>query len=303
MRTTRLPELTRAVTILAAVLCFTQPAQAQDEEGTAAAPKIWANQADIGVVITGGNSRNQTISFDNQLRGEWIDRRFTLRLGAYRQTSDDITHLAYLDGTGEPVPGELSIAELDQLRLYINGAYRRNFSDAFFWTTGLGWDRDVDAGINSRFIGFVGVGNTWIARDRTAFSTEYTFAYEYRDDEIEDPDLGKARPSVRLAWDYMNMLFDSKTNTLTNTMDFFFNLKEASAYRFVNMTALTVGLSELLSLRTSLEFRYDNVPGLEEVDLWSADPNLDPNASIIGSTNIRKQKLDTIFKLTVVFNL
>ena len=49
-----------------------------------------------------------------------------------------------------------------------------------------------------------------------------------------------------------------------------------------------LGMSSLLSLRTSLEFRYDNLPGLEAVDLWDSDPNTNPDAEIVGGVNIRK---------------
>jgi len=276
--------------------------EADEAEGTATAPKIWTDQADLGMVITGGNSRNNTISFDNQLLGKWENSQLTVRLGLYRQTSDDITRIAYETADGV-TPGELSFEELDQLRVYINSAYRKNISKRFFWTGGAGWDRDVDAGIESRIVGFAGVGNTWRNTDAMQFATEYTFAYEYREDEIPDPELGKNRPSIRLAWTYLNQLFGKETTVLTNNMDFFYNLKESSAYRFINTTALTLGMSSLLSLRTSLEFRYDNLPGLEAVDLWDSDPNTNPDAGIIGSTTIRKHKLDTLFKLTLVFNL
>jgi hypothetical protein len=254
------------------------------------------------MVITGGNSRNNTISFDNNLQGNWERSQLTARLGMYRQTSDDITRIAY-GHADNPTAGELSFEELDQLRLYINAAYRKEISNRFFWTGGAGWDRDHDAGIESRWVGFAGVGNMWSDRDEMQFSTEYTFAYEYRTDQIPDPELGKSRPSIRLAWVYLNQLFGKETTVLTNNMDFFYNLKESSAYRFVNVTALTLGMSSLLSLRTSIEFRYDNLPGLESVDLWDSDPNTNPDAGIIGTTNIRKHKLDTAFKLTMVFNL
>lgn len=283
-------------------MLWSLPALAQESEASEEPPKVWSNQADVGMVITGGNSRNNTISFDNQLNADWTDSAFRLRLGAYRQTSDDITRLAYVSGD-DIVPGELSFEELDQLRLYLNGSYRRDISERFFWTAGAAWDRDLDAGIESRIVGFAGVGNKWWSTDDGAFSTEYTFAYEYRDDEIDDPEIDKNRPTIRLAWVYSNNLFSSGNSVLTNDMDFFFNLKESSAYRFVNNTALTIGMTDLLSLRTSLEFRYDNFPGLEAVDLWSADPNVDPDATIIDSTTIRKQKLDTVFKLTLVFSI
>jgi len=293
-----------ALTVVLVSCSHAQAALAQDEEagGTAAAPRIWTNQADLGMVITGGNSRNNTISFDDHLRGKWDKSQLTVRLGAYRQTSDDITRIAFGSPDGF-TPGEISLEELDQLRVYVNSAYRRDISARFFWTGGAGWDRDVDAGIESRIVGFAGVGNKWSDRDDLQFSTEYTFAYEYRTDEIPDPELGKSRPSIRLAWNYLNNLFGKDTTVLTNNMDFFFNLKKSSAYRFINTTALTLGMSSLLSLRTSLEFRYDNFPGLETVDLWDSDPNTNPGAGIIGSVNIRKHKLDTLFKLTLVFNM
>jgi len=281
------------------LLTLTAPttALAQEEaEGTAAAPKTWTNQADIGMVLTGENSNTTTIPFDNHTQAQWGKARLTVRFGTYKQTTDDITRLAFgSDDNFTPV--DVATEELDQLRIYISGGYRRDISDAFFWTVGGGWDKDADAGIESRIVSFAGIGNTWRNSDDMEFSTEYTLAIENRQDEIPDPELGESRPSIRLAWDYMNNLFGKDTTVLTNNMDFFYNLKNSTAYRFINTPALTMGLSNLLSLRTSLEFRYDNVPGLETVDLWDVDPTTNPDAMIIGNVNIRKKKLTVVFSL------
>lgn len=290
--------------LTAALVAVSLPARAQEaaENGTAAAPRVWSNQADIGVIITGGNNRNQTVSLDNQLQADWGNAVFQLRFGAYRQTSDDVTRLAFTDGD-EIVASELSDEELDQLRLYVNSSYRRDLSERFFWTVGAAWDRDLDAGIDSRFVGYAGVGNVWVSRDDLEFSTEYTLGMEIRDEKIDDPSIDQNRPTARLAWNYLNNLFGSETTMLTNNMDFFFNLKQSDAYRFINATALTMSLTNLLSLRTSMEFRYDNYPPLEEVDLYSADPNVDPMAQVVGVTAIRKHKLDSIFRFTLVFKI
>ena len=60
-------------------------------------------------------------------------------------------------------------------------------------------------------------------------------------------------------------------------------------------------MSSKLSIRLSAEFRYSNLPSLEEIDLYDGDPS-DAGSSLIGTVNARKEKLDSIFRATIVIN-
>jgi len=296
--------LLRATAAIAAAACLLLPAavlaQETEEAAAEAAPApTWTDQADLGFLLTNGNSENVSLSLDNVLQGSWDRSTFNLRVGAYRQESNDITRFAVGTGQDDFLADESKVREVDAYRLYIFSDFKRTISDHFYWQVGANWDKDEDAGIESRLVAYAGVGNVWWESDRSSFTTDYALSYTSRTDEIVDPENDGKFAGGRLAWNFVQQVLDS--SAVTNDMTVFLNFDQMKDYRFVNTTALTTSMSSKLSLRLSAEFRYSNLPSLEKVDLYDRDP-LDPDSSLIGTVNARKEKLDSIFRATVVLN-
>ncbi len=80
------------------------------------------------------------------------------------------------------------------------------------------------------------------------------------------------------------------------------NLKNLDDNQFDWTNSVITNLTELLAWRVSLQVLYRNIPGLEEIDLFLTSPT--EGASIaIGSVSVRRKKLDTLFRVTLVVTL
>jgi putative salt-induced outer membrane protein YdiY len=223
-----------------------------------------------------------------------------MKFGGLRTKTTDDRFAVLGSGPGEVEVIEDTPVELDSERYYANGDFRRDITDRFFWVVGAGWLRDLDAGIENRTEVYGGVGNTWRDRDDLEFKTAYTFAYANQQDEIQDPLVSNTSPGIRLSSDLMKR-FGTNT-TYDNDLVFFFNLDEAEDYHFTWLNSVTSDFSKVFGLRVSLQLLYNNIPALEEIDLYDIDP-AEGDASLIGTTVVRKKKLDTVFKVTFVIKI
>ena len=86
----------------------------------------------------------------------------------------------------------------------IENRYDRNISERFFWNAGVSWERNKNAGILNRYIGFAGVGNRWWSREDLKFSTTYGLSYTDREDEVQDPLKDDTFVGFRFGWEYLN---------------------------------------------------------------------------------------------------
>ena len=80
------------------------------------------------------------------------------------------------------------------------------------------------------------------------------------------------------------------------------NLANLEDYQFDWTNSLTSHLTKLLALRVSLQLLYRNIPALEELDLFAVDP-AEAETVPIGNVPVRRKKLDTLLKVTLVVTL
>ncbi len=281
----------RILFLLLFTLCCVQPVWAQDEEEEKNLG--WSNVADLGFVLTAGNSSTSTFSFDDKLTYAWAGADFIFRAGALRvQTRDD----PFAVGT----PGDFEVIEdpvreLDTERYYFNGNYQKTINVRFFWLAGGSWDKDTNAGIANRSVIFGGIGNTWKDTERTLFKTDYTLTFTRRIDEIPDPEHGEKFSELRLGWGYRRQL--NAHTKFDSDLAFFATISDFSDNRFVTMNSVTANMTDRFALRFSLEFRYQNKPALEKIDLETAE------GLPIGEVVVRKKKLDSVVKFSFVVTL
>ncbi len=256
----------------------------------------WSNVADLGLVVTAGNSPKSTFTFDDNLSHAWERSNLSFRLGALRtEDADD----AFAVGTEDDF--ELVYPELksDNQRYYVSGRFDKKIHERFYWLTGAGWQRDTDAGIENRVNAYVGAGNRWKDTNSLKFTTDYTAAFSSREDQIEDPLRDKRFPSLRLAYDLMTKI--SESSQFDSDLIFFSNLTTAKDWNFNNTNAVTAGLTDMLALRAGVQFIYYHLPALEEFDLFDIDPS-QGDANEVGTAIARKKNLDTIVKITLVIS-
>ncbi len=291
----------RYLTFLCIAICGALPALAQDapvEPNRAEDRKLgWSNVADMGFVLTSGNAATSALTVDDKLVRVWEDAELSFRFGALRtKTVDD----RFAIGTAEDFRViEDDSRELDNERYYAAGRYDRDITERFFWVAGAGWDRDLDAGIDNRSIVYGGLGNKWRDDDHMRFKTDYAVTFTHRIDEIADPERDVNFSEARLSWDYMHKL--AANAQFDSDFVFFVNVSDGSDYRFNNIDAITSNLNSVMALRFSAQFLYQNLPALEEIDLFDLDPS--DGGFPVGTAVVRKRTLDTILKFSLVITL
>ena len=112
-----------AVTGLA--LATTQETIGQDEEEKKLS---WSNVADLGLVITGGNSSTSTFTFNDKLTRTWENATLLFDVGGLRtNTTDD--RFAVVTGTNEFTVVEDLERDLDTERYHVQASYRRDVNE------------------------------------------------------------------------------------------------------------------------------------------------------------------------------
>jgi len=253
----------------------------------------WTNVADVSVVVTAGNASTSTFAVDDKLNRKWKSSELGIRFGVLRtRTADN----PFAVGTAEDFEViEDTARELNNERYYVSGQFQRNISPRFFWMTGGGWDRDSNAGIETRSVLFGGVGNTWIDKEQTTFKTDYAITFTRRIDAIRDPKRKERTSEARLASSYRHSL-DTR-HRIDSDFVVFLNVANPSDYRFDTINTFTSSLSSIFALRFSLQFLYQNLPALEKINLKDFD------GLTIGKVIVRKKKLDTVLKFSFVVTL
>ena len=295
------------------------------EETAPAETKSWSNEADLSLVVTDGNSDAQTFGFRNQFQRHWDRSRFQLKLSGTRsKTADDRFRLVDPGFTwepgGDPPPVTSTIVEPDtepDVEQYsAEGRYDAQITERLTWNVGASWDRNLDAGIESRTTLFGGLGNIWWDREDLKFNTSYGLSYTDRRDVTPDPDRDEQFAGFRFDWQYLNMW--GKATTYRNDWTINANVSDPQDFSFDMINSIAVKMTDHLALKVSLQFLYNNIAALEDLDVVAMVRLVDPDgvpgsgdefyetvesggiALDVGSVQERKEKLDSIFNASLV---
>jgi putative salt-induced outer membrane protein YdiY len=280
-----------AVLLLTVSAVFLPAARAEEEEpGTTR----WADDAELGLVVTQGNSESTSLSFNNRLWRKWERSGLEIKAGGLRVESEVGSRYAVEDAGGNIFVVDPD-TEVTAENYYLNGRYRRDISDRFFWFTGLGWERNEFAGFDNRWVGEGGVGHVWYDREDLKFGTGYSVTVTKQDDLVDEPGVDDTFAGYRFSWVYENKFTD--TTKFGSELKLDGNVDDSSRWRGDMYNSLTVSMSERLSLKTSVRLMYENEPSLEEVDLFDVDGNL------LGTTDVELDELDTVFTVSLVVHI
>jgi hypothetical protein len=301
---------------------FAQPADEEERD------LGWSNATDLSYVQTDGNSAARTLGFANRLRYVWADARLQVDVTSVRSDTSDDRFFLVDPGFVFPVgatPDDRTFQFIkpaptpDVANYLAGGKYDKDINEQFFWNAGASWDRNEDAGILHRYIAFAGVGNSWSDTDDRQFSTSYGFSFTDREEEAPDPEKDRRFGGARLGLDYLERLgavtvFESDFTTNINVAN-------ASDYSFNTTNAVTVSITDNLSLKVSLQLLYENEPALETgLDVIAHAELLDPDGIpgtgdelyqtvasggatlVLGSADARKDSLDTVFRTALVIS-
>jgi putative salt-induced outer membrane protein YdiY len=267
--------------ILIAGFALSMPVLAEEEQETG-----WTDVAELGLVLTTGNSESSSLSINNTLARSWDKSAFTLKAGALRV---EVTRVlgADIDTDG------FSIVEEDETtaeKYFINGRFDREITEKFFWFAGAGWEKNELAGIKNRYSASGGVGNIWVDTETVKFRTDYSLTYTDQEDVVPSPGVEDNFLGLRFSWNYLHKF----TGNTTYGNDFIVdeNLDETSDFRADMTNWLAVSMSEKLALKVSLQTLYDNEPSLQVI------PEIDGP----GSVTIPVDDFDNIFTAALVVN-
>jgi len=284
--------------IIAALAVMTGAARAQDVPAAEKKLPKWSDTAELGWVATSGNSESSSFAFKDTLLREGKNDLFELKLGGLKVETTDI-RLYAVGGTTAFSRIEERETETTAESYFLTGRYDRKITEDFFWFAGAGWDRNEFAGIQNRYAGFGGVGNKWFDTDRRKWRTDYSTTVTKQENVVDDPDLDDTFFGVRLSSTFLQKFGANDAGTFGNDTIIDENLNETSDWR-VNMTNW-VGLSMTshVALKVSLQWLYDNLPSLKEVDLFPAsDPG--GTGTPIGTALVELEDLDMIFTTALV---
>lgn len=284
--------------MVAVVAATIGAAVAQDPPAAEKKLPKWSDTAELGWVATSGNSESSSFAFKDTLLHEGTNDLFELKLGGLRVETTDIR--LYAVGTSTA----FSRVEDKETRTtaenyFLTGRYDRNITEKLFWFAGAGWDRNEFAGIQNRYVGFGGVGNKWFDTDRRKWRTDYSATGTKQDNVVDDPDFDDTFIGLRLSSTFLQKFGDNDVGTFGNDTIIDENLNETEDWR-VNMTNwVGLNISSHLALKVSLQWLYDNLPSLKEVDLFPAsDPG--GTGTPIGTVLVELEELDTIFTTALV---
>jgi len=264
----------RTITLALLLSClFATTLWAEDETG-------WSDTAELGYIVTSGNSESSTLGFKNTAARKWTNALFTLNAGGIRVETTTKTRVELSPG----VVQETETAEKTAENYYLNGRYDRNITDRLFWYAGAGWDRNRFAGIDNRYTVEGGTGNVWYDEEGLKFRTLYGLTYTDQEDIIPNPASDDTFAGGRFSWDYLNKLGGNTTYVNIFVVDL--NLDESDDWRGNMINSLAVAMNERLALKVSLQILYDNMPSL----------------IVVGTTPVELDETDTIFTASLVVN-
>lgn len=279
-----------ALLMLLAII-LVAPAMAQDDEEKLG----WSSTAEFGYVTTSGNSDLETLSFGSETIRKWESSSLAFNLAAIR--SEQSTRRGIAIG----VPGTFSVPTMTEVNADAYGfetRFDKEISKKFFWFTGVGWERNRPSGIEERYKGFGGVGNIWRDDEKILFRTDYALSYTDQEDVVDTANSVGGFAGVRASWKYRHQLTDSVRYTNDLIVDY--GLEESDNYRGDMINALQVSMTKKVALKVSLRWLYNNLPPIEVLPLFDADPNA--GGTQTGTVNYQLDELDTIFSTSVVIN-
>jgi len=255
----------------------------------------WFFEAELAGLWTGGNAESFTVGLGTTLKRIWTNSELRFDAGGTQTESSITTRNAIGNTSNFEVKEERNTEKTAEL-FFARGRYDYKFSKFFYALGGIDWLRNKFAGIDSRFLVGAGVGNIWVDNDDTRFKTDYSFTYTFQSDVVENPFVKNNFPGLRFSYDFWHNLTTSTDFESILIVDW--NLDNTKDVRMDFYNALPITISEMFTLKPSLQLLWRNDPSLTEVDLFA------PDGTPVGEMVLVPLKnLDSLFSLTLVVKI
>ncbi len=279
------------------------PAFAADEKETG-----WSSTAEVGLVVTSGNSETETLSFKDETTRTWEKSSFRLKAGAIRAETTTTTRTAELVAPAPITVIENRTTTTNAEAYYFEGRYDHEIHEKFFWFAGAGWDKNEPGGIDSRTKLFGGVGNVWRDDDKVEFRTDYAVSYTDQEDVNPTPSSVGDYGGLRASWIYKHKF--GKSTGYSNDFVVDYGLDDSDNWRADMINSVAVAINSKLALKVSLQHLYNNLPPTELLTVVDglgmsvlAVPGCpDLNGDGFCNEPFELDELDTIFSTSLVVN-
>lgn len=249
----------------------------------------WYEQAELTLVLTAGNTQSSAFGLNNRLERLFPSSRLTFDAGGLRIESGTTERTAI--GTPDDfVVDEDTETETTAENYFATLRYDRELSGRSYAYGSGGWVRNRFAGVDNRWTGAVGVGYRLVDSERTTWTADLGATLT-----SEDPIVGETDSfaGLRLTWDLGHQL--TETTRFTSVLVVDENLSETEDLRASFDNAIAVDISDILALKTGLKLLFDNLPSLEEIDLFAV-----PGGPATGTVLVPLDEVDTQLTVALV---
>ena len=283
-----------SIALFLTALLAAGPAVATDEKETG-----WSSTAEVGLVVTGGNSETETLSFKNETARAWEKSSLRLKAGAIRAETTTTTRSAVQAVPAGPILIDETVLKATNAEAYyFEIRYDKQIHEKLFWFAGTGWDKNEPAGIDSRKAAFAGVGNIWRKSAKIRFRTDYAVSYTDQEDVVSSVRSVGKFAGLRASWIYRHKL--NKMTKYSNDLVLDYGLEESANWRADMINAVAATLNSRLALKVSLQHLYNNLPPIELLPV--VDGAGMPVVPAVPDIEFELDELDTVFSTSLVIN-
>jgi len=299
IRLPRTPGRIRVALLTVLLLAGAAAGRAQDKPADKPADKppdkgllgAWKATAELGYVVSGGNSSTSTFSLGNTFKRKWEKDALTIKTFILRSHSTTTSRTAVGTETDYTVYTKKTDALVAE-NYAVNTQYDRRLANKVAAQFALGWDHNKFSGLAGRLIFTAGTGYAWVETKRTTFKTDGGITYTVRKYYNQD--------STSFSGFRGNFTFEQKildTSSFASQFILDENLKRTVDWRYDWTNSITASISKSLALKTSLRIVYANLPAEVAVPLYDS-----LGASTGLTVPVSLKKVDTYFTTSLVIN-
>lgn len=271
----------KTLTILAVASLAGLAAAARAEEPV----RPWTNTAELAAILTSGNSQTRNFALSNKFEYKWSEAELSILAAALRASN---TNRSFENSDGALVTTETTETSAEAYSL--DGKYRRNIREEFFWYAGAGWLQNRPTGIDSRIYGGGGIGYRFLKDDVQTLVGELGADYT---DESRVFGGSASFAGARAFLGYERAL--SETAKFSSDLEILENLDDTEDLRAKWASAVTASLSTRTALKVGFTVLYDRQPVVRTVT-DTVGPVFGPDLLV------PFEKTDTILSASLVVN-
>ena len=259
----------------------------------------WYSTADLSFVLTSGNTRANTLGAKLTLDRRWLRTAW--------RNSGSFVRTTVAEPTRRAIGTNAANAEFEDgprvtkaEKIYADSTFERRVTEKFFWNLGGTFDRDVFAGLDSRFLAKAGVGYLWDNREFSRFSTGVAVTYTSQNDVVDDPATEDTFVGVQFNALGERRFGDTYQHVFVSKLIVDENVQDTEDLRFNWDNSLAMAMNRRLALKVGAVLAFDNQPSFVEFPLFIPTPQglVESNVKVPG----RAEKLDLTATVSLVIN-